>query len=121
MVSGQRGAGAGLQDPRCPQERGEDGSWGRWGVRGGGGGGARGARGARAGAGALAHLGDRAAGGRAPRFDPRAVPARGRGAVSPFTTPAMNGRLLAYDTARAAFRAAQRLDVGALIFAIART
>ena len=31
--------------------------------------------------------------------------ARGRGEVPPFTTPAMNVRVLAYDTARAAFRA----------------
>src|SRR5438128_218979 len=47
--------------------------------------------------------------------------ARGRGEVPPFTTPAMNVRLLAYDTARAVFRAAQRLDVGALICEIARS
>ena len=47
--------------------------------------------------------------------------ARGRGEVPPFTTPAMNVRLLAYDTARAVFRAARRLDVGALICEIARS
>src|SRR5881296_794443 len=47
--------------------------------------------------------------------------ARGRGEVPPFTTPAMNVRVLAYDTARAAFRAARRLDVGALICEIARS
>src|SRR5207253_1502276 len=37
--------------------------------------------------------------------------ARGRGEVPPFTTPAMNVRMLAYDTARAVFRAARRIDV----------
>src|SRR5216110_1135396 len=47
--------------------------------------------------------------------------ARGRGEVPPFTTPAMNIRMLAYDTARAVFRAARRLDVGALICEIARS
>src|SRR6266699_3547176 len=38
--------------------------------------------------------------------------ARGRGEVPPFTTPAINVRILSYDTGRAIFRAAQRLDVG---------
>src|SRR5256885_8663008 len=47
--------------------------------------------------------------------------ARGRGEVPPFTTPAMNIRVLAYDSARAIFRAARRLDVGALICEIARS
>src|SRR5881628_2833045 len=47
--------------------------------------------------------------------------ARGRGEVGPFTTPAMNIRVLSYDSARAVFRAAQRLDVGALICEIARS
>ena len=47
--------------------------------------------------------------------------ARGRGDVRPFTTPAMNIRVLAYDSARAVFRAAKRLDVGALICEIARS
>lgn len=47
--------------------------------------------------------------------------ARGRGEVPPFTTPAMNIRVLAYDSARAVFRAAKRLDVGALICEIARS
>jgi fructose-bisphosphate aldolase class II len=47
--------------------------------------------------------------------------ARGRGAVPPFTTPAINVRVLAYDTARAVFRAARRLDVGAVICEIARS
>src|SRR5438445_487039 len=47
--------------------------------------------------------------------------ARGRGQVPPFTTPAINVRVLAYDTARAVFRAARRLDVGAVICEIARS
>src|SRR5690349_2427537 len=47
--------------------------------------------------------------------------ARGRGEVRPFTTPAMNVRVLAYDSARAVFRAAKRLEVGALICEIARS
>src|SRR5205809_2624512 len=47
--------------------------------------------------------------------------ARGRGQVPPFTTPAMNIRVLSYDSARAVFRAAKRLDVGALICEIARS
>src|SRR6266513_975516 len=47
--------------------------------------------------------------------------ARGRGEVPPFTTPAMNIRVLSYDSARAIFRAARRLDVGALICEIARS
>ncbi len=47
--------------------------------------------------------------------------ARGRGEVRPFTTPAMNIRVLSYDSARAVFRAAKRLDVGALICEIARS
>src|SRR5207245_10674042 len=46
--------------------------------------------------------------------------ARGRGEVPPFTTPAINVRVLAYDSARAIFRAARRLDVGAVICEIAR-
>ena len=47
--------------------------------------------------------------------------ARGRGDVPPFTTPAINVRVLAYDTGRAIFRAAHRLDVGAVICEIARS
>src|SRR6059036_1752392 len=47
--------------------------------------------------------------------------ARGRGEVPPFTTPAMNIRVLAYDSGRAVFRAAKRLDVGALVCEIARS
>ncbi len=48
--------------------------------------------------------------------------ARGRGEVSPtFTVPAMNLRGMTYEMARAAFRAALRLDVGAMIFEIARS
>src|SRR5881296_2725118 len=47
--------------------------------------------------------------------------ARGRGEVPPFTTPAINVRILSYDAGRAIFRAAQRLDVGAVICEIARS
>src|SRR5881409_3862118 len=47
--------------------------------------------------------------------------ARGRGEVRPFTTPAINIRVLAYDSGRAIFRAAKRLDVGAVICEIARS
>jgi fructose/tagatose bisphosphate aldolase len=45
----------------------------------------------------------------------------GRGDAGGFTVPAMNIRVMAYDTARAAFRAARGLDAGALIFEIARS
>src|SRR5216110_4073721 len=47
--------------------------------------------------------------------------ARGRGEVPSFTTPAMNVRILSYDTGRAIFRAAKRLDAGAIICEIARS
>src|SRR5213594_4316711 len=47
--------------------------------------------------------------------------ARGRGEVRAFTTPAINIRMLAYDSGRAVFRAAKRLDVGAVICEIARS
>jgi fructose-bisphosphate aldolase class II len=47
--------------------------------------------------------------------------ARGRGEVPAFTTPAINVRILSYDTGRAIFRAAKRLDVGAVICEIARS
>jgi fructose/tagatose bisphosphate aldolase len=47
--------------------------------------------------------------------------ARGRGEISGFTVPAVNLRILTYDSARAAFRAARALDVGTLIFEIARS
>src|SRR5256712_4457891 len=47
--------------------------------------------------------------------------ARGRGQVPPFTTPAINVRVLAYDSARAVFRVAHRLEVGAVICEIARS
>ncbi|HSD71168.1 MAG TPA: class II fructose-bisphosphate aldolase [Thermoanaerobaculia bacterium] len=47
--------------------------------------------------------------------------ARGRGEISGFTVPAVNIRLLAYDSARAACRAARKLDAGAVIFEIARS
>jgi len=48
--------------------------------------------------------------------------ARGRGEITkPHTVPAINLRMIAYDSARAVFRAARTLDVGALIFEIARS
>lgn len=47
--------------------------------------------------------------------------ARGRGECGGFTVPAFNIRGMTYDTARAAFRAALRNRVGALIFEIARS
>jgi fructose/tagatose bisphosphate aldolase len=48
--------------------------------------------------------------------------AMGRGEVPKvFTVPAINLRMIAYDSARAVFRAARKLDVGALIFEIARS
>jgi hypothetical protein len=47
--------------------------------------------------------------------------ARGRGEVPPFTTPAMNVRIMSYDTGRAIFRSAQKLDAVAIICEIARS
>jgi fructose/tagatose bisphosphate aldolase len=47
--------------------------------------------------------------------------ARGRGETRGFTVPAMNIRGMTYDTARALFRSAVRLKVGALILEIARS
>ncbi|NOT06925.1 MAG: aldolase [Gemmatimonadales bacterium] len=47
--------------------------------------------------------------------------ARGRGECSGFTVPAMNVRMMAYDTARAIFRAAKEGDAGAIILEIARS
>lgn len=48
--------------------------------------------------------------------------ARGRGEISrPFTVPALNLRMLAYDSARAAFRASLGLKAAAMIFEIARS
>ncbi|HEX9309643.1 MAG TPA: class II fructose-bisphosphate aldolase [Gemmatimonadaceae bacterium] len=47
--------------------------------------------------------------------------ARGRGETGGFTVPAMNIRGMSYDTARALFRAAIKLKVGALILEIARS
>ena len=48
--------------------------------------------------------------------------ARGQGRVpNTFTVPAMNLRALTYDTARAVFRAALKLRVGAMLFEIARS
>ncbi len=47
--------------------------------------------------------------------------ARGRGDVGGFTVPAMNVRVMAYDTARAIFRAAKAGKAGAIILEIARS
>lgn len=48
--------------------------------------------------------------------------ARGRGEVpNSFTVPAINLRMLSYDSARAVFRSAKRIDAGAFIFEIARS
>ncbi len=48
--------------------------------------------------------------------------ARGRGEVnSAFVVPAINLRVLAFDAARAVFRAAMKLDAGPVIFEIARS
>ncbi|HQR46631.1 MAG TPA: class II fructose-bisphosphate aldolase [Thermoanaerobaculia bacterium] len=45
----------------------------------------------------------------------------GRGETGGFTVPAINVRMLAYDTARAIFRAAKKHDVGPFILEIARS
>jgi len=47
--------------------------------------------------------------------------AEGRGECGGFTTPAINLRAMTYDSARAAFRAARKLDAGAFVFEIARS
>ncbi|MBI2865999.1 MAG: class II fructose-bisphosphate aldolase [Chloroflexi bacterium] len=47
--------------------------------------------------------------------------ARGRGEFSGFTVPAINARMLPYDTAWAAFAAARELGVGALVLELARS
>lgn len=47
--------------------------------------------------------------------------ARGRGECTGFTVPAINVRMLAYDTARAVFRAAIPRRVGAMLLEIARS
>jgi len=47
--------------------------------------------------------------------------ARGRGECNGFTVPAINVRMLAYDTERAVFRAALARDAGAIILEIARS
>lgn len=47
--------------------------------------------------------------------------ARGRGECGGFTVPAINIRMLAYDTARAVFRAALARDAGAILLEIARS
>ncbi len=47
--------------------------------------------------------------------------AMGRGEVSGFTVPALNLRIMPYDSARAVFRAMSGLDAGPVIFEIARS
>ena len=47
--------------------------------------------------------------------------ARGRGECGGFTVPAINVRMMAYDTARAIFRAARSGKAGAIILEIARS
>ncbi len=48
--------------------------------------------------------------------------ARGKDAIQqPFTVPAMNLRVLAFDLAKAVFRAAKKINAGAMIFEIARS
>jgi len=47
--------------------------------------------------------------------------AMGKGEVSGFTVPAINVRMMAYDTGRAVMRAARRRDAGAFILEIARS
>ena len=47
--------------------------------------------------------------------------ARGRGEIGGFTVPAINVRMLSFDTTRAALRAARAIDAGAVIFEIARS
>lgn len=47
--------------------------------------------------------------------------ARGRGEIAGFTVPAMNIRGMSYDTARAIFRAAIKLNAGAFLLEIARS
>ena len=47
--------------------------------------------------------------------------ARGRGECGGFTVPAINVRMLAYDTARAIFRAAKKRNGGAILLEIARS
>ncbi len=47
--------------------------------------------------------------------------ARGRGEIGGFTVPAINVRGMSYDTARAIFRVAKKVDAGAFILEIARS
>jgi fructose/tagatose bisphosphate aldolase len=47
--------------------------------------------------------------------------ARGRGEIGGFTVPAINVRGMAYDTARAIFRTAVKMNAGAFILEIARS
>lgn len=47
--------------------------------------------------------------------------ARGRGEIAGFTVPAINVRGMSYDTARAIFRTAKKLNAGAFLLEIARS
>ena len=47
--------------------------------------------------------------------------ARGRGEITGFTVPAINVRGMSYDTARAIFRTAKKLNAGAFLLEIARS
>ncbi len=47
--------------------------------------------------------------------------ARGQGKCGGFTVPAMNVRMMTYDTARAIFRSAKKCDGGAILLEIARS
>src|SRR5689334_14491259 len=47
--------------------------------------------------------------------------ARGKGKVKGFTVPAVNIRGLTYETARAMFRAAQKLEMSAMLFELAKS
>jgi fructose/tagatose bisphosphate aldolase len=47
--------------------------------------------------------------------------ARGKGLCSGFTVPAINVRMMSYDTARAVFRAAKARNAGAILIEIARS
>ncbi|HEY2824206.1 MAG TPA: class II fructose-bisphosphate aldolase [Gemmatimonadales bacterium] len=61
------------------------------------------------------------AGGCAPASIQDLYAARGRGECGGFTVPAMNLRVMAYDTARAVFRALKARNAGAFICEIARS
>ena len=47
--------------------------------------------------------------------------ARGKGEIGGFTVPAINVRAMSYDTARAIFRTAKKLNAGAFLLEIARS